>query len=327
MEGSAGGAGVDGASDIRITDMHFENIGIDTGDTDGTIQVGTRCNNVRIDHNSLINNYSEIRFYGDGTDSHTDNTKDGRVDHNYIGPIPTSFGGASYGIGMFQCYDVTGRDPSDDDMTVTFDYNICEMPNSTNVDSERLAIKVNGVTIENNIITSPGANGNIQLRQSHNSTVQNNYLVQCGITAHGSNNLIDNNKIYQEDVHNYGVRVSRWGMRESPYCALIPETHDSTITNNKIYDAVAYGIQMGDEDAGARRPIYDCTIQNNHMEMSQGTLGHNNTETLATRSTDTCGTESPGDLDGGTNSGITWTNNTYVATGTAVNGSGYDAET
>ena len=80
-----------GAEDVRITDSHFQGIGVARANASATISIGARCNRTRLDHCSFYENYSQPRINSSRNNGlHILGTKDCRVDHNYFGPSATS---------------------------------------------------------------------------------------------------------------------------------------------------------------------------------------------------------------------------------------------
>ena len=322
----------DGSTDIRVTDSHFEGIGVMRGSKDGVIDVGVRSHRFRIDHNTFIANYSQVRY-----DNFPDepSTKDARVDHNYFGPaIRTGFlADVPYEIAAFQTNG--GAREDSDDLTLLFENNVIEHPITTHVDGEMLEIKTSGITVRANIAWSGNSagtrNSTISLRQSHRSLVENNYLVGAGVTVHGAEHVVRDNFIDGEGTMRNGITMSRWGRRQPTNCTTLPPTHDNVITQNTILNTSEYGMRIGDEDFGARRPIEDSQITQNYIESNSGVLLHFNTQNLSGR-TSVCDSstvskgslfDQPGDADGGVNTGIVFDGNTFAPSGAAVVGSAF----
>ena len=325
-----------GATDIRITDSWFENVGQAKGSRNGVVRVGERCHRVRIDHNVFIHNYNHVR-YRHGTGSLVSATKDGRVDHNYFGPAATDGfrDGVHYEIGAFQTVGGHVKETSDH-LTVTFEYNVIEMPLSSKVDPETLEIKTNGMIVRNNIFDGTGGRrpggGLIALRFSHYSTVVSNYCVGVGIKLSGAHHRIAHNYLNGRGTPTQrGIEMCRWGRRKPPDNNTLPPTHHNVIEHNTVLNTArrkwtVHGLRIGDPDFGAVRPIYDCVIRNNIVKSSQGILGHFDTTDQPPQ---TCKwpRSMPGDELGGSNSNIVFTSNYFENTGKAQIGNIRDLDT
>jgi len=319
-----------GSTDIRFTDNHFEGIGVNRGSGEGVIIVGVRSHRIRIDHSSFISNYNHIRYVHSGNaGSLVSTSKDGRVDHNYFGPAATSGfrSDVSYEIGAIQTCCGTVQESSDP-LTLTFEYNVVEHPNTPHTDPEALEIKTNEFVTRHNIIWGDN-DAVIGVRASYNSTVDSNYLVGTGISIHGSNNSIVDNYI---DGHVEGRRVnlkqgiflSRWGRRQPSNCTTLPITANNEILGNTVINTSQFGLRIGDCSFGACRPITDSLIANNRIESSVGRLLHFNTRNEPER-TDLCSGESQGSPgnDGGRNTGIVFDGNMFYPRGSASTGSAF----
>jgi len=324
-----------GSTDIRFTDNHYEGIGKAYGSNKGLILAGVRSHRIRIDHSAFISNYNHVRFKNDKDDgSFFSTSKDARIDHNYFGPAATSgfIDGVPYEIGAIQtcCGDIK---EDADTLTLTFEYNVVEHKRTKNTDSEVLEIKTAGMVVRNNIIWSEDSH--VSLRYAFYATIESNYLVGTGITVHGANHIISNNYLDGDNTLLNGITMSRWGRRKPSSCTTLPATRDNLITQNTILNTVKYGLRIGDCDYGACRPITDSLISDNYIKSSSGVLAHFNNSNESGR-TEVCnsGTTSksskydkPGDADGGKNSRIDFTANTFSTSGTASNGSAYDVDT
>lgn len=324
----------DGSTDIRFTDSHFEGITRSRGSNDGVIDIGVRSHRIRVDHNSFISNYSQVRWRSRNADgSHVATSKDGRVDHNYFGPAATSgfLSGVPYEISALQS--CCGNVPEDaDELTLTIEYNVVEHPRTTNTDGEVFEIKSSGNIVRNNIMWA--SRGDISIRQGHGATVYSNYLVNVGISILGSNHVIRDNYIDGGSVLRHGISMFRWGRRQPGNCTILSRVNNNLITSNTILNTADYGMRIGDCDFGACRPITNSRIANNFISSNTGVLVHFNTNNEPGRSS-VCDSstvsrsslfDQPGDADGGINTGIVFESNTYVANGSASYGSGFNLD-
>ena len=323
-----------GATDVRITDNIFDSIGRSAGSNDGLVKFGDRCHRFRFDHNAVINSYNNIRIKYD-VGSEISATKDASVDHNYFGPVGTDeLAGVTYEIAGVQTIGNVKPDPTDDDLTLTVEYNAFEILSRSSVDQELMEIKTNGATIQNNICYGTRNNHSISLRQSHNSTVDSNYCMGVGAYIHGENNSITNNLFHCNSTANHGIRMLRTGRFNPPLCSKVPGTTNTTIDGNTILDPVqgaaqGYGIRIGDDQSGCVNPVTGNTIINNVVKGggANTTLGHfdttnepNNTLVLD------CAGATVADTLGGLNSGNTFTDNYVENTGSATVGNLMDQD-
>jgi len=296
-----------GAENIRITNSHFEGIGVTRGSAEATIDIGERCNGFRLDHCSFFRNYSQIRFRADVNKNLL--TQNCRVDHNYFGPPAIAgFGAATYEISGMQL-GVTSGELQHDDLTVLVEYNVLELPRTLHRDPEVFEMKANGLTIRKNIVVADDRpDARVAFRSCHRCAVDDNYLVSCGVGLHGSFNNVRRNFIDGVGRLLDGIECSRWGPRTAN-TTYLDETHDNLIDSNVVTNTVRAGIEIGFPNGGTTTPVDNIVISNNEVSSSEGELILFDTSTAS-----------------GANTNVSFVNNTYNATGAAVNGSAFALE-
>lgn len=324
----------DANTDNRFTDNTFQNCGVRRGNATAVIEVFGRNHRNRFDHSLFQGNYTScVRVRWESDDRNLGPSTETRVDHNHFGLA------ASVGYDpTVEIYDPiplstccsTFRE-SDPDPTILFEHNTVEHRKVHSEVSDSVAsFGLGGATVRYNTFVSDGRTLRLV---GHRGRVYGNVLVGADLYIQGSNHRVVNNVLVSNDEVDTAISLPRWGRMAPTACNLLQDTHDVLIAHNTILGALTHGLRIGDCNGGACRPLHDnILIANNLVSMSAGTLIHYNTKDEAGRTTvcdeATYGwkADSPGDADGGLNTGVTFRGNLYHATGEATVGSAHDLD-
>jgi hypothetical protein len=332
----------DGATDVRITGMILTENGKLIGTLDGLIKIGDRSHRCRIDHNAIYGNYNALRYkYAQSAGSNVSASKNMRCDHNYFGPVGTAGSvDSSYEIAAVQTIGNTDAYPAWDDMTLTCDFNVVEMPYVHGYsDVEIFEIKSNGATIENNIGYGSEAQASIGFRRTSRSLAQTNYLIGMGVKiVGGDDNDVHDNYIDGNATLNRGLILWRTRRRKYPQCGNLLDWNDGVgseteCTNNTVLGCIDDAADIGSEDFGARYRLNSILMNNNNLSNAAGVGGGGSSGTSGeyvgtlANAPDSqyvgCASYVSGvDNLGGTNQSMTITTNSY----TPASGNLYDAD-
>jgi len=302
------GPNTGGASDNRITDIKL--IGCGKARPYWMVEIGRRSNRNRIDHSVFDENYGYIRLYNDEQDAAdygaSQNT---RIDHNLFTNTRTDNALHDRTLPVLQIGQEAHPSDRGSDVRLVFEYNTVRN-HVTYYEGGLISVKSNNNVIRyNKFIDSHGAIG---LRVGNNNKVYGNFIGGAGggygIYILGAFNQVYNN-IIDAPERVIAISVTRWGNRTCPatpnWCASTPPTHDVLIAHNSILSYADYGIDVGQCDSGACNPLGNVTVANNIIIGHSGTLFRVKSASV---------------------NNLTVTRNLYFKLGSAVLGTGYQAD-